>query len=56
MMMQALSPFGGFPREVMEVRPYWAHAMRLDGNRLTELLGDVPCTSLDAAVIAALRS
>ena len=55
-LMWALAPFGGFPREVMEVRPFWAHAMRLDGNRLTELLGDVPCTPLDAAVIAALRS
>ncbi len=55
-MMRGLALFGGFPREVMEVRPFWAHAMRLDGSRLTELLGDVPCTSLDAAVSAALRS
>ncbi|MGE8128523.1 NAD(P)H-binding protein [Methylobacterium sp. NPDC080182] len=55
-LMRGLAPFGGFPREVMEVRPFWTHAMRLNGNRLTELLGDVPCTSLDAAVTAALRS
>ncbi|MDH3030630.1 MULTISPECIES: NAD(P)H-binding protein [Methylobacterium] len=54
-LMRALAPFGGFPREVMEVRPFWAHAMRLDGSRLMELLGDVPCTSLDTAVVDALR-
>ncbi len=55
-LMRALAPFGGFPREVMEVRPFWAHAMRLDGSRLMELLGDVPCTSLDTAVVDALRT
>ncbi|WP_331302889.1 NAD(P)H-binding protein [Methylobacterium oryzae] len=53
--MRALAPFGGFPHEVMEVRPFWTHPVRLDERRLTELLGDGPCTSLDAAVAAALR-
>lgn len=28
-LMRGLAPFGGFPREVMEVRPFWTHAMRL---------------------------
>lgn len=55
-LMRALAPFGGFPREVMEVRPFWAHAMRLDGSRLMELLGDAPCTSLNDAVSAALKT
>lgn len=55
-LMRVLAPFGGFPREVMEVRPLWAHAIRLDGGRLMDLLGDVPCTPLDAAVITALRT
>lgn len=55
-LMRALAPFGGFPREVMEVRPFWTHAVRLDGRRLTSLIGDLPHTALDAAVTAALRA
>lgn len=55
-LMRVLAPFGGFPREVMEVRPFWKHSVRLDGRRLTELVSDLPSTSLDAAVTEALRS
>ncbi|MCJ2081116.1 epimerase [Methylobacterium sp. J-090] len=55
-LMRALAPFGGFPREVLEVRPFWQYPMRLDGRRLRELVGDLPCTSLDAAVASALNA
>ncbi|MBN4092694.1 NAD(P)H-binding protein [Methylobacterium sp. OT2] len=54
--MHLLAPFGGFPREVMEIRPFWKHPVRLDGRRLVELIGDLPHTSLDDAVAAALGS
>ncbi len=54
-LMRALAPFGGFPREVMEVRPFWTHPVRLDGRRLAALIDDLPRTQLDEAVAASLR-
>ncbi len=48
--MRLLAPFGGFPREVMEVLPTWRHPMQLDNTRLLELLGQEPHTHLDDAV------
>ncbi len=53
--MRALAPFGGCPREVMEIHPLWAHPLLLDGRRLIALIGDPPRTSLDQAVAASLR-
>lgn len=55
MTMRALSPFGGFPREVLEVRPFWTFPVRLDGRRLSALIGDPPLTPLNRAVAASLR-
>lgn len=49
-LMRCLAPFGGFPREVIEVGPYWRHPMRLDNRRLQRLLGNEPHTPLDTAV------
>ncbi len=54
-LMRLLAPFGGFPREVMEVRPLWRHPVRLDNRRLVALLGAEPRTPLDTAVAAALQ-
>ncbi|MGH1588530.1 hypothetical protein ACRBEV_09410 [Methylobacterium phyllosphaerae] len=39
----------------MEVHPFWAHPLLLDGRRLIALIGDPPRTSLDQAVAASLR-
>ena len=50
--MRLLAPFGGFPREVAEIAPYWRHPMRLDNRRLVELLGEEPRTPIDAALQA----
>ncbi len=55
-LMRLLAPFGGFPREVLELRPFWRNAVSLDGARLTELLGDVPQTDLDAAIASTLAA
>lgn len=53
-LMRLLAPFGGFPREVMEVMPLWRHPVWLDNTHLTALLGAEPRTPLDTAVAAAL--
>lgn len=53
-LMRLLAPFGGFPRELVEVEPFWRHPVRLDNRRLVELLGEEPHTPLDDAVAAAL--
>lgn len=53
-LMRLAAPFGGFPREVAEVAPYWSHPIRLDNRRLEELIGREPRTVLDEAVRASL--
>lgn len=55
-LMRVLAPFGGFPREVVEIEPYWRHPVRLDNRRLEALIGDEPRTPLDAAVRTTLRA
>ena len=55
-LMRALSPFGGFPREVVEIEPYWRNAVRLDNRRLVALLGAEPRTLLDQAVRTTLAA
>jgi nucleoside-diphosphate-sugar epimerase len=55
-LMQLLAPFGGFPREVMEVRPHWRYPARLDNSRLVDLLGKEPHTPLDEAIETTLTS
>lgn len=53
-MMRLAAPFGGFPREALEIEPVWKHPMRLDNLRLVELLGVEPHTPLDRAIAATL--
>ncbi|GGE15471.1 epimerase [Aureimonas endophytica] len=55
-LMRLLAPFGGFPREVMEVRPFWRHALAFDNRRLVELIGEEPRTPLETAVAEALAA
>ncbi|MDP1617601.1 NAD(P)H-binding protein [Phenylobacterium sp.] len=55
-MMQALSPFGGFPKEAADIAPYWRWPARFDNRRLVELLGSEPRTPLDQALRASLAS
>jgi nucleoside-diphosphate-sugar epimerase len=49
-LMRLLVPFGGFPRRVVEIEPYWRHPVRLDNSHLIELIREEPRTSLDIAV------
>ncbi|MCQ4159642.1 NAD(P)H-binding protein [Roseomonas sp. GC11] len=53
-MMRLAAPFGGFPKEALEIEPVWKHPMRLDNRRLVSLLGAEPHTPLDQAVAATL--
>lgn len=53
-MMRLAAPFGGFPREALEIEPVWKHPMRLDNRRLVSLLGVEPHTPLDQAIAATL--
>jgi len=53
-MMRLLSPFGGFPREVVEIEAYWRHPVKLDNSRLKALLGDEPRTQFGAAIQSTL--
>ena len=53
-LLRLAAPFGGFPREALEVRPFWRHPLRLDDTRLVALLGEEPRTPLDVAVARAL--
>ncbi|MEA3390702.1 MAG: NAD(P)H-binding protein [Pseudomonadota bacterium] len=53
-LMRLLSPFGGFPREVVEIEQHWRHPVKLDNRRVVELLGGEPRTPLDQAVPTAL--
>ncbi|MDE3813317.1 NAD(P)H-binding protein [Sinorhizobium meliloti] len=53
-MMRLAAPFGGFPKETLEIEPVWKHPMRLDNRRLVDLLGVEPHTPLDQAIAAAL--
>ncbi len=55
-MMRLAAPFGGFPREALEIEPVWKHPMRLDNRRLVALLGTEPHTPLDHAVAATLAA
>lgn len=49
-LMRLAAPFGGFPKEAVEIEPIWRHPMRLDNTRLVELLGQEPRTPLAAAM------
>lgn len=53
--MTLLAPFGGMPREIAEIAPYWRQPMRFDNRRLVELLGEEPRTQIDDALRATLR-
>lgn len=55
-LMRLLAPFGGFPRQAAELAPYWHHPVRLDNQRLVELLGEELRTPLDDALWATLKS
>jgi len=53
--MRLLAPFGGFPRAVRDIEPYWRHPVRLDNRRLVELIGAEPHTPVEDAIRTTLQ-
>jgi len=53
--MRLAAPFGGFPKEAVEIEPIWKNPVRLDNGRLVSLLGAEPHTALDQAMAATLN-
>lgn len=54
-LLPAVGLFNETLRELVEMRPFWRHAVRLDNHRLVAFLGEEPRTPLDAAVRATMR-
>lgn len=54
-LMRMAAPFGGFPREALDILPVWRHPVRLDNGRLVEILGTEPRTPIVDAVRATLE-
>lgn len=48
--MRLLAPLGGFPREATDIAQIWHHPVRLDNQRLLDLLGTEPRTPIEGAV------
>lgn len=53
-LMRLAAPFGGFPREAVEIEGFWRNPVRLDNRRLVRLLGREPRTPVDQAVATTL--
>jgi nucleoside-diphosphate-sugar epimerase len=54
-MIHALAPIVPLPREIAEIGYLWNVPHRISGDKLAAAIGEIPHTSLDAAVIRALR-
>jgi len=54
-LMRLMAPFGGFPREAVDILPYWRHGVRIDNARLVELLGAEPRTPAVQAMRSTLQ-
>jgi nucleoside-diphosphate-sugar epimerase len=54
-LLRIVAPFNETVRELLEMRPLWQQAVRLDNRKLVATLGDEPRTPLPDAVAATLR-
>jgi len=55
-LMRLAAPFGGFPREAVDILPYWRNPVRIDNSRLVGLLGTEPRTPAVQAMRATLKA
>ncbi|MEO9131201.1 MAG: NAD-dependent epimerase/dehydratase family protein [Sphingomonas sp.] len=53
-LLPLIAPFNQTMREMIEMRTYWQHPIRLDNSALVALLGEEPHTSLIEAMTATL--
>lgn len=49
-LLPLIAPFNTTTRELIEMRTYWQHPLRLDNRELVALLGEEPGTPLDEAL------
>lgn len=54
-LLPLIAPFNPTMRELIEMRPFWRHPMRLDNAALVGLLGEEPHTPIDAATRTTLE-
>jgi nucleoside-diphosphate-sugar epimerase len=55
-LLPLIAPFNETMRELMEMRVYWQHPLRLDNRTLVELLGEEPRTPLAEALPVTLKA
>ncbi len=55
-LLPLIAPFNPTLKELIEMRTYWRHPLRLDNRDLVELLGEEPHTSLEEALPVTLRA
>lgn len=55
-LMQLAAPFAGMPRALLEQRYLWQRPHRLDEGRLRALIGEVPHSPPEAAVLACVAA
>ena len=55
-LLPLIAPFNATMRELIEMRPFWTHPVRLDNRALIDVLGDEPLTPLVTALRTTLRA
>ncbi|MBY8829072.1 NAD-dependent epimerase/dehydratase family protein [Hephaestia mangrovi] len=55
-LLPLIAPFNATMRELIEMRPFWRHPVRLDNRALVSFLGDEPHTPLVTALRATLEA
>ena len=56
MLLPLAAPFNPTLRELIEMKPFWRHSLRLDNESLVAAIGDEPHTPLDKALSATLQA
>lgn len=55
-LLPLIAPFSPMMREMVEMKPLWAHPLRLDNRALVAFLGKEPHTPLDRAIATTLTA
>jgi len=56
MLLPLAAPFNPTLRELIEMKPFWRHSLRLDNDSLVAVIGDEPRTPLDKALSDTLQA
>lgn len=55
-LLPLVAPFNPTIRELLEMRPFWSHPVRLDNRALVEFLGEEPHTPLAESLTTSLKA